>query len=51
MWSEQMFLDRLEMMRDALNQFEDQKQKAIEKDKERGEKRRATIKLQQEMIE
>jgi hypothetical protein len=30
MWTEEMFFDRLEMLRDTLNQFEDAKQRAIE---------------------
>lgn len=35
MWGEEMFYDRLESMRDALNQFEDAMQKNLEKQKRR----------------
>lgn len=35
MWSQEDFYDRLDGMRDTLNQFEDSKQKAIEKQKKK----------------
>lgn len=43
MWSEETFLDRLEMMRDALNHFEDSKHKAHEKQLKREQERQEKI--------
>jgi len=44
-------MDRLEMMRDALNQFEDLKQKALVKEKIREEKRRLSLLRKEETME
>lgn len=50
MWSEDTFFDRLEMMRDALNQYEDQKQRAIEKQIEKDQAREEKLMLQRDTI-